>query len=140
MYDIGYTTGVFDLFHAGHVAFLRQAKLYCSYLIVGICSDDLTKRLKKKTPIFSEMDRLEIISSIKFVDHCYIKYSTDKVSDWNKYHFNVVFHGDKEAEYREHEIENRSKLTPLGVEFIYFDRDYRLSTSNYLKIIRTDEG
>lgn len=139
MYDIGYTTGVFDLFHAGHVAFLRQAKLYCSYLIVGICSDDLTKRLKRKTPIFSEMDRLEIISSIKFVDHCYIKFSTDKVSDWNKYHFNAVFHGDKEAKFRKHEIKNRSKLAPLGVEFIYFDRDYRLSTSNYLKKIRNDK-
>ena len=52
MYDIGYTTGVFDLFHAGHVAFLRQAKLYCSYLIVGICSDDLTNVLRIKLQYF----------------------------------------------------------------------------------------
>ena len=69
------------------------------------------------------------------------KYQSDisYTSDWNKYHFNAVFHGDKEAKFREHEIQNRSKLTPLGVEFIYFDRDYRLSTSNYLKKIRNDE-
>lgn len=138
MYDIGYTTGVFDLFHAGHIAFLRQAKLHCNYLIVGICSDDLTKRLKNKTPIFSEKERLEIISSIKYVDCSYIKYSTDKVADWNKYHFNVVLHGDKEARGREHEIINRNRLTPLGVDFVYFKRDYRISTSMYIKKIRAE--
>ena len=123
MYDIGYTTGVFDLFHAGHITFLKQAKLYCDYLIVGICSDDLTKHIKNKNPIFSEKERLEIISSIKYVNYSYIKYSTDKIDDWSKYHFNVVFHGDKEARDREHEIINRNILTPLGVDFVYFNRD-----------------
>lgn len=139
MYEIGYTTGVFDLFHAGHIAFLKEAKLYCNYLIVGICSDDLVKCLKNRTPIFSEKERLEIVSSIKYVDHSIIKYSTDKADDWNKYHFNVVFHGDKEAKYREHEINNRNKLIPLGVDFIYFNRDYRVSTSNFLNKIRTEK-
>ena len=139
MYDIGYTTGVFDLFHAGHVAFLKQAKQYCNYLIVGVCSDNLTNNLKNKTPVFSEKERLEIVSSIKFVDYSYIKHSTDKVSTWEKYHFNVVFHGEQEARNRKHEIINRNKLAPLGVDFIYFDRDYRLSTSMYLKKIK-EEG
>ena len=138
MYNIGYTTGVFDLFHAGHIAFLKQAKQYCNYLIVGICSDDLTKNLKNKTPIFSEKERLEIISSIKFVDCAYIKHSTDKVIAWNKYHFNVVFHGDKEAKDREHEIINRKRLTPLGVDFVYFNRNYQISSSMYIKKIREE--
>ena len=137
MYVVGYTTGVFDLFHVGHIAFLKQAKSRCNYLIVGVCSDELAEYLKDKTPIFSEDERLEIISSIKFVDYSYIKRSTDKVEDWNRHHFNVVFHG-KEAENRKHEIESREMLIPLGVNFIYFDRDYRVSTTNYLSKIRNE--
>lgn len=138
MYKIGYTTGVFDLFHAGHVEFLKLAKSQCHYLIVGICSDNLVMQLKNRKPVFSEKDRLEILSGIKFVDYSFIKYTTDKLQDWKYYHFNVVFHGDQDARNRSHEKENQKKLLPYGVEFIYFDRDYRLSTTKYLNYIKKE--
>lgn len=139
MYNIGFTVGVFDLFHAGHVSFLRQAKAQCTYLIVGICSDELVVQLKNRQPIFCEQDRLEILSSVKFVNHSFIKISPDKYNDWKKYHFDAVFHGDQEAKSRFHEIESRKKLVPMGVIFIYFNRDYRISTSKYLEKIKSDE-
>ena len=138
MFEIGYTTGVFDLFHAGHMAYLKQVKSYCNFLVVGICSDDLVIQLKNRKPIFSEKNRMEIISGIKVVDYSFIKHTTDKLQDWHKYHFNAVFHGDQEAKNRFHEIENRKRLEPYGVKFIYFDRDYKLSTTKYIDYIRKE--
>lgn len=135
-YNIGYTTGVFDLLHVGHIRFLKQAKSLCNKLIVGICSDNLTLTLKRKIPVYPEQQRLEILMSIKYVNHAFIKNTTDKLSDWGVYNFDVVFHGDKEAINRKHEIDNSKILIPLGVEFVYFDRNYQISTTQTIRKIR----
>ena len=135
-YKIGYTTGVFDLLHVGHIKFLEKAKCHCECLIVGICSDKLTAKLKGKATIYSEQERIAILSSIKFVDYVFIKDSVDKIKDWEKYKFNVVFHGEKEAMYRNHEVINRNLLVPLGVEFVYFDRQLEISTTEIINKIK----
>lgn len=63
-YKIGYTSGVFDLFHIGHLNILRKAKEQCEYLIVGVSTDELAIELKRKSPIIPYEQRIEIIESI----------------------------------------------------------------------------
>ncbi|MEA2018912.1 MAG: adenylyltransferase/cytidyltransferase family protein, partial [Campylobacterota bacterium] len=60
MKTIGYTTGVYDLFHIGHLNVLRRAKLECDYLIVGVTTDELVLSRKNKTPIIPLRERMEI--------------------------------------------------------------------------------
>lgn len=90
---IGYTTGVYDLFHVGHLRLLKKAKERCDYLIVGVTVDNLVKYKHKKAVIPFE-ERLEIIESIKYVDKAVAQESMDKKEAWGKYKFNTIFVGD----------------------------------------------
>ena len=76
---IGYTAGVFDLFHIGHLNLIKKAKQNCDYLIVGVNSDKLVQQYKHKTPVISEKERLEIIKSLKYVDQAVIVNTRDKL-------------------------------------------------------------
>jgi glycerol-3-phosphate cytidylyltransferase len=91
---IGYTTGVFDLFHIGHLNLLRHAKEQCDYLIVGVSTDDLVQLYKNKLPVVPLDERLAIVESIKYVDRVVIQENRDKMAAWQKYHFDIMFHGD----------------------------------------------
>ena len=75
---IGYTTGVFDLFHIGHVRILKKAKPLCDKLIVGVSTDALVKKYKNKKPIIPFIERLEVIRSLKFVDSVVTQNSLNK--------------------------------------------------------------
>lgn len=118
-YKIGYTTGVFDLFHIGHLNILKKAKEQCDFLIVGVSTDELVKEYKNKIPIIPFQERIEIVKSIRFVDKVVPQLSMDKYVAWEKEHFNVIFHGDdwKNSDMY-NEIEN--KLRAVGVDFVYF--------------------
>ena len=90
---IGYTTGVFDLFHIGHLNLLKNAKGMCDKLIVGVTTDELVSYKNKKSVIpFSE--RIEIVRNIKCVDSVVPQESMDKIEMWNKLKFDVMFVGD----------------------------------------------
>ena len=94
-YEIGYTTGVFDMFHIGHLNILKRAKARCKYLIVGVSTDALTKEYKKKTPIIPFEDRIEIVKSIVYVDQVIPQTTMDKRKAWEELHFHVLFHGSE---------------------------------------------
>jgi len=91
---VGYTTGVFDMFHVGHLHLLKKAKNHCDYLIVGVSTDELVQSYKNKTPIIPFEDRLEIISSLKFVDEVVAVTHRDKKKAAVDVGYDVLFVGD----------------------------------------------
>ena len=91
---IGYTTGVFDLFHVGHVKILKKAKSLCDKLIVGVSTNALVKKYKNKKTIIPYNERVEIIKSVKFVDLVIPQNSLNKIQSYKKLKYDVIFVGD----------------------------------------------
>lgn len=116
---VGYTTGVFDMFHIGHLNILKRAKENCDYLIVGVSTDELVREYKNKTPIINFDERSAIVQACKYVDKVIPQTMMDKYEAWKEHKFDVLFHGDdwKNSDTY-NEIENKLKIE--GVEFIYF--------------------
>ncbi len=125
---IGYTTGVFDLFHIGHLHMLKNAKSLCDKLIVGVTTDELVAYKNKKSVIpFDE--RLEIVRNIKYVDAAIAQESMNKYEAWKKLKFDVMFVGDDW--YNTEKWNNFEKqFTEVGVRIIYFP--YYKGTSSTL--------
>ena len=115
---IGYTTGVYDMFHIGHLNVIRKAKEQCDYLIVGISTDELAEKEKHKTPVIPYEERVAIVSALKYVDQVVPQSDIDKVAAWKRYHFNKLFVGsDWEGTPRWKVYEE--EFRPLGVSVIY---------------------
>ena len=127
-YKIGYTTGVFDLFHIGHLNLLRRAKEQCDYLIVGVSSDDLVE-YKHKRAVIPFDERLQIVQAIRYVDKAVPQQDMNKMGAWQKYHFNVMFVGD---DWKNTEKGNKyeEEFKKVGVDIVYFP--YTKSTSSTL--------
>ncbi len=88
---IGYTTGVFDLFHIGHLNLLENAKNSCDKLIVGITTDELSIKFKGRKPVIPFEERCKIVAAIKYVDKVVTQIGMDKFESWKKYKFDVMF-------------------------------------------------
>ena len=71
------TFGTFDIFHVGHINILERAKALGDYLIVGVSSDALNRSKKGRNPVYSEADRVRIISSLRCVDEVFIEKSLE---------------------------------------------------------------
>ena len=115
---IGYTTGVYDLFHIGHLNLLKNAKGLCDKLIVGVTVDELVSYKHKKAVIPFE-DRIEIVRSIKYVDAAIPQESLDKFEMWKKIRFDVLFVGD-DWYNSERWQELEEKFKEVGVRVVYF--------------------
>ena len=97
MKKIGYTCGVYDLFHIGHLNLFERCKKEVDYLIVGVCNDEYVKEIKKKDPVINERDRARIVGALKCVDEVHIidiDTTIDKVKAYEEFGFNVLFVGD----------------------------------------------
>lgn len=125
---IGYTTGVFDMFHIGHLNILRRAKEQCDYLIVGVSTDELVQKEKKKVPIIPFNERFEIVKAIKYVDEVVVQIDKNKLAAYHRLHFNKMFVGSdwlNTPQFNRFEKE----LAPFGVQIVYLPHTEGISSS-----------
>lgn len=116
---IGYTAGVFDLFHIGHLNVLRNAKSMCDHLIVGVSTDELVQRYKNKTPIIPFLERVEILRHITYVDTVVSQEDLDKLKMFKRLKFDIMFVGDDwMGNDKWNKIESQFK--DQGVKIVYF--------------------
>lgn len=118
-YKLGYTTGVFDLFHIGHLNILKRAKEKCEHLLVGITTDELCFERKGKYPVIPFEERLEIVKAICYTDHAVPQDSMNKFEAWRKHNFNAIFLGD---DWKGTDTWNKleSDFGEVGVDIVYF--------------------
>lgn len=137
---IGYTTGVYDLFHIGHLNLLKNAKGLCDKLIVGVTVDELVAYKGKKAMIPFE-DRIEIVRSVKYVDAAVPQHDMDKLSACKKLGANILFVGDDwyaTEKWQEYE----KAFEKEGIQIIYFPYTKGVSSTiitETLKNIRKDD-
>ena len=125
---IGYTTGVFDMFHIGHLNILRRAKALCDYLIVGVSTDELVQDYKHHLPIIPFENRKAIVESCKYVDKVVEQTSMDKLKAWDNLHFDVMFHGD---EWKGTDLYNKyeKEFAKVGARIHYLSHTEGISSS-----------
>lgn len=115
---IGYTTGVYDLFHIGHLNLLKNAKAMCDKLVVGVTVDELVSYKGKRAFVPFE-DRIEIVRSIKYVDAAVPQYTMDKLAACKKLGASMLFVGDDwYGTEKWHQIEE--ELSVAGIRVVYF--------------------
>ena len=125
---IGYTTGVFDMFHIGHLNILRRAKERCDYLIVGVSTDECVDSYKHHVPMIPYEQRAAIVAAIKYVDEVVPQESMDKLEFLMKRHFDVMFHGD---EWKGTELYNKyeREFAQYGARIEYLSHTEGISSS-----------
>ena len=132
---IGYTTGVFDMFHIGHLNVIRKAKEECDYLIVGVSTDELVQVEKNKTPVIPYEERAEIVSSLKYVDKVVPQIDKNKFKAWERYHFDKMFVGsDWKGSLQWEKFEEQ--LSPYGVEIVYLPHTDGISSTKLTGVIK----
>lgn len=125
-YHIGYTCGVYDLFHIGHLNLLEKCKEMCDILIVGVCNDEYVRKIKNKEPVINENDRLRIIKALKVVDEAYlvdIDTTNDKNLALDKFKFDVLFSGDDwKGSERYIKTEEEFKKKQVSIEYLPYTK------------------
>lgn len=127
-YKVGYTTGVYDLFHVGHLNLFRKAKAQCDYLIVGVSTDELVS-YKMKKAVICQQERSEIVGAIKYVDMVVMQENMNKIEAYHKYKFDVIFVGD-DWKGTDKWIKYEEQFSEVGVDIVYFS--YTKGTSSTL--------
>ena len=130
---IGYTAGVFDLFHIGHLNLLRNAKGMCDRLIVGVSTDELVQ-YKGKTPVIPFCDRIEIVRNLRCVDAVVAQEDMDKLQMCKKLKASVMFVGDdwyKSEKWQEYEKE----FAQAGIRIVYFPYTKNVSSTQISKAL-----
>lgn len=135
---IGYTTGVFDLFHVGHLNLLKNAKGMCDHLVVGVTVDELVSYKGKRAMIPFE-DRIEIVRSIKYVDAAVPQYNMDKLTTCKKIGATILFVGDDwygTEKWQEYEKEFEKN----GIRIVYFPYTKGVSSTKITEALNATRG
>ena len=133
-YKIGYTTGVFDMFHIGHLNILQRAKEQCEYLIVGVSTDEVVQNYKHKTPIIPFAERCAIVSAIKYVDKVVPQVSMDKVEAYKELGFDALFHG---SDWKGSDMYNKicEEFKAVGVDVVFLPHTDGVSSTQLAEIL-----
>ena len=132
---VGYTTGVFDMFHIGHLNILKKAKQNCDHLIVGVSTDELVESYKNKKPIISFEHRCEIVSALQMVDEVIAQESRDKISQFKAINYDLLFVGD---DWKGSSIftQLESVLNKAGARIMYFNYTKDISSTKLTTILQ----
>lgn len=134
-YKVGYTCGVYDLIHVGHLNLFERCKNMCDYLIVGVCDDDYVVNVKKKNPVINENDRKRMVEALKVVDESVIidtETTNNKMLALEKFHFDVLFSGDDWKGSERYKI-TEEQFKPLGISVEYLPYTQGVSTTEIKK-------
>ena len=130
---IGYTTGVFDLFHIGHLTLLKNAKALCDKLIVGVTVDELVL-YKGKRAVIPFSDRIEIVRNIKCVDAAIPQYDMDKLTMCKKLGASILFVGDDW--YGTEKWQNyENEFAEAGIQIVYFPYTQNISSAKINEVL-----
>lgn len=135
---IGYTTGVYDLFHIGHLNLLKNAKGMCDKLIVGVSVDELVA-YKGKGAMIPFEDRIEIVRSCKYVDAAVPQYDMDKLSACKKIGASILFAGDDwyaTDKWKEYE----KVFAAEKIKIIYFPYTKGVSSTKIIQALHSVRG
>lgn len=127
-YKVGYTTGVYDMFHIGHLNIIKRAKELCDFLIVGVTTDELCYHRKQKYPIICQSERMAIVESIRYVDRVVAQNDMDKLEAVKKYGVDAVFVG---SDWKGTDSWNRyeKEFAEVGCAVIYLDHTDGISST-----------
>ena len=127
-HKIGYTTGVFDMFHIGHLNILKRAKEQCEFLIVGVTTDELCSQRKQKYPIICESDRIAIVAELRCVDQVVLQENMDKLEAVKKYRADAVFVG---SDWKGTDAWNKyeKEFAEVGCTVVYLDHTDGISST-----------
>ncbi len=132
---IGYTTGVYDMFHIGHLNIIKRAKEQCDYLIVGVSTDELVQIEKNKTPVIPYEERVAIVEAIKYVDKVVPQVDKNKMGAWEKYHFDKMFVGSDwkgTPQWNKYE----EQFSEVGAEIVYLPHTDGISSTQLTGVIK----
>ena len=135
-YRVGYLSGVFDLYHIGHINMFRRAKEQCDYLIVGVTSDEYVRNKKKREPFIPFDERLAVVASCKYVDEAVkVPYMHEEISEaWETYHYDIQFCG---SDYEHHPwwLAQQKWLREHGADLVFFPYTEQTSSTKIKALI-----
>ena len=127
-HKIGYTTGVYDMFHIGHLNILRRAKELCETLVVGVTTDELCYKRKHKYPIIKEQERMAIVEAIRYVDKVVMQADMEKIRVVKELGADAVFVGS-DWKGTDAWTQYEKDFAAIGCTVVYLDHTDGISSS-----------
>ncbi len=134
---IGYTTGVYDLFHVGHLNLLRNAKGMCDRLVVGVTVDELVS-YKGKQAVIPFEERIEMVRACRYVDAAVPQYDMDKLTACKKLGASYLFVGDDWYETEKWQ-EYEKEFAEEGIKIVYFPYTKEVSSTRILEAMHNGQ-
>lgn len=135
---IGITCSAFDLFHAGHVKMLEEARKHCDYLIAALQTNPTIDRPEKNKPVQSVVERYIQLDACKWVDQI-VPYETEKDLEdiFSSFNIDVRVIGE---EYKNKEFTARGICERRGIKIVFNTRDHGFSSTELRKRIHNEES